>query len=224
MARYQLYSTAHKGLRRALFEATGEAGRCNPSSPEATAHLAATARRLLSFLDEHAAHEDRVLMPELAALAPELHAALREEHARGDGLQREVGALAARLDAAARGAAAERAALVGRLSEGLAQLTALHLLHMAREEREAQRVLAAHRDDVQLAALHGRILAAIPPARTAEWLALFLPAVSPPEQAGLLSGLRAAPVALRRSMAEVARATLGGQAYERAAAAAGLEP
>jgi hypothetical protein len=220
MERVDLFATVHKGLRAALFSTASHAGRTDFGQAADALALLAEARRLLGFLDEHARHEDEVLMPVLVRLAPELHADLQAEHARVDGLHREVETLAARLESAS---GVERAAVGRRLHERLLRLAAEHVHHMAREEVEANRVLWAHLDDAALGALHERILGSIPPARTAEWLALMLPAMSPPERAGLLGTLRArVPAPALDALVTPARAALGHEAWSRAAAAAGF--
>jgi hypothetical protein len=110
--RHDVFGTVHKGLRASLFATAALAGRTDFASAEEAEAARAAAARLVGFLDEHAAHEDAVLLPALEAFAPELHAELRTEHARTEGLQRDVEAIAARLGAAS---AAER---VSRLASG----------------------------------------------------------------------------------------------------------
>jgi hypothetical protein len=56
---------------------------------------------------------------------------------------------------------------------------------MKREEVEVNRLLWAHCTDAELLELHGRIVAAIPPARMEEWFALLLPAVNALERRAL---------------------------------------
>lgn len=53
------------------------------------------------------------------------------------------------------------------------------------------RMLWAHRNDEELQVIHERILARIAPSRTAEWLALMLPAMNISERAALIGELRA---------------------------------
>lgn len=218
--RVDLYGNVHKGLRAALFGTAALAGRTDFEHADEVQAAAAAVRRLLGFLDEHAAHEDAVVLPVLASLAPELHADLQAEHARLDGLQREVLALADRLPGAP---SPERLALGRRLHDRLFRLGAEHVQHMLREEQDATRVLWAHLDDAALGALHGRILGAIPPARMAEWLALMLPALSLPERTAVLAGLRArVPPAALHDLTAPARGELGATAWAVTAAAAGI--
>jgi hypothetical protein len=219
-SRPDLYGTVHKGLRASLFATAALAGRTDFTRPAEAGEVAAAVIRLLGFLDEHAAHEDAVVMPVLATIAPELHADLRSEHARTDGLHRELAALAPRLGGAS---ALERASLGRRLHDRLLRLAAEHVHHMQREEGDANRALWAHLDDAALAGLHGRVVGAIPPPRLAEWLALMLPAMSLPERAALLGGLRAqVPPSALAALVAPARVALGDEGWAHAAAAAGL--
>jgi hypothetical protein len=186
--RLDLFSSVHKGLRAALFETATLVARTDFADADAAGSVASRCVMTLRFLEEHAEHEDAVVMPELAALAPELHVALQSDHARTDGLQREIAQLLERL---ARANAAERVSLGRRVHDRIWALAAEHVRHMQREEQEAMRMLWAHRSDAELQALHGRVLARIAPPRTAEWLALMLPAMSVPERAALIGELRA---------------------------------
>ena len=186
--RFQLFTFVHKGLRAALFECAGLRARTDFEAPEESGAAARSVARLAGLLDEHAEHEDAVILPVVEALSPECFIALRAEHARTDGLQRDLVALAGRLVEAG---AAERPAIGRRLHDRTTVLVAEHLLHMQREEQEVQRLLWAHRTDDELRALEGQVLARMTPARRAEWLGLILPALSLPERAAFAG----APVA-----------------------------
>jgi hypothetical protein len=221
MARIDLFGTVHKGLRAELFGAVALAARTDFAAAPEAARVAAAARRLAGLLGEHAEHEDAVVLPELAALVPELHAAIAADHSRLEALHVEVVSLADRLERAA--TAAERDPVGRRLHDRLGRLAAEHLLHMRREEEEVLRALWAHRSDEALAILHGRILARIPPARMATWLAVILGAASLPEQARLVGSVRAAVA--DPAFAELtapARAALGEAGWRDVVRAAGV--
>jgi hypothetical protein len=185
-ARYDLFTAVHKGLRAAMFDAGALLGRTDFGDRGEALQAARAGERVLSLLDEHAAHEDAVVLPAVEALHPELFVALREEHARLDGLQRELAAFAARL---ARSEEAERASLGTRVHDRFGIAVAEQLRHMQREEHDVQRLLRAHCSDDELRAMHGRILARIPPPRSAEWLGIILPALSLPERVAVLGAL-----------------------------------
>lgn len=218
--RVDLYGAIHKGLRALMFETVGTVARTDFGRDEETGQALAAVERLLLFLEEHAGHEDDVVMPELQRLCPETYATLAHDHARTDGLAGEVGQVCARI----RGARGEQRVAMGRRLHGrLCALVAEHLRHMEREETDASRVLWAHLSDRQLKALEERIVADIPPARLADVLSLMLPAMSLPERAGLVADLRSKvpPQALDALLAP-ARAVLGRDGWERTEAAASL--
>jgi hypothetical protein len=185
--RYDLFTPVHKGLRAVLFETATLLARTDFATASEAAQAAGAVERAVAFLEEHAGHEDAVVLPAVEAIAPELFVALREDHARIDGLQRDLAALAARLGGATE---AERVAVGHRLHDRFGIIVAEHLLHMQREERDVQRRLCAHLGDDELRALHGRILGRIPPERSAEWLELIRPALSRPERAALADALQ----------------------------------
>jgi hypothetical protein len=187
MDRLDLFITIHKGLRSALFETTQQVARTDFHDPDASERTASAVRRLVGYLDEHAAHEDRVLMPVIAELSPPLFAELNADHSRVDGLQRELEGLADRLATASE---EERVSLGRRLYERIGKLVAEHMLHMDREETSANRLLWAHRTDEELRVLHLAILTSIPPARLVEYAKIMLPSVSPAERTALLGGLQ----------------------------------
>jgi hypothetical protein len=219
MTRMDLFGTVHKGLRAALYGAAAQVARTDFADDAETRGAVGATRALLELLEEHSRHEDAVIMPELARLCPVLHSELRDDHVRVDGLHRDTAALLERL---ASSAGAERASLGRRLHERLGALVAEHLRHMAREETEANRLLQANHDDAALAAMHGRILASIPPARMAEWLRVIVPSLSRPERVQVLGGLRAAvPPAAFAELTAAARAALGAEAWDATAIAAG---
>jgi hypothetical protein len=220
MTRVDVYRTVHKGIRATLFETAAAVGRTEFSDAQEAAAVATAVRRMLGFLDEHAEHEDAVLLPELARISPELFAEIEADHARTDGLQRELEGFVGRLEGANE---AERVALGARLHDRVPKLVAEHLRHMGREETEVNRALWANLTDAELDALHQRVVGAIPPARMAEWLELFLPAVTRSERAALIGGLRASvPPPVFDALVAPARAALGPARWETTAAAAGI--
>jgi iron-sulfur cluster repair protein YtfE (RIC family) len=189
MKRLELYTTVHKGLRSALFAAAERIARTNFADPAAAREVAGSLGFLLDLLDEHAHHEDEHIQPVYQRHSSELALTLAADHARVEGLGRELRAMATRLDSATD---VERVSLGRRIHERMNQFLAEHLQHMAREEGCGQRLLWAHLDDSQLGAMHGAILGSIPPARLSQWLGLMLPAASIPECVEVVGGLVAA--------------------------------
>jgi hypothetical protein len=211
MNRLDLYRTPHRAIRALLFGTTLQLARTD-FALEGEARLAVAAgERLLGFLHEHAAHEERVLMPEIERLSPETAAELRADHHRTAGLEREFAQLLSR---AALAGEAERVSLGARLNQRAALLTAEHLPHLEREEVLANRLLWAHRSDAELMLLHERVVADIPPARLAEWFEVILPAMSCSERAPIVAELLRAPESVFEIVTAPARRALGKAAWE----------
>lgn len=214
MERFDLYGGIHKGIRRTLYETAAALAATDFEDPAGCARARAALRRMLGYLDEHARHEDEVILPVLATLAPELFHDLRAEHARVDGLQRELEGLADRLEGAS---APERLSLGRRIEDRIGKLVAAQLMHLAREEGDANRILWAHRDDAQLLELQDRIVGGIAPERLSEWYGLAVPAMNPRERRALVADLRASlPAGLFEQVTAGARTELGEPAWRAA--------
>lgn len=146
-ARVDLCTPDHDGLRALLFDLAAAAARVDVERTEEVDALVTSVEHALELLDEHAAHEDRNLMPVLHALAPAVEAALAADHRLLDALQAEVAQAAYLLAATAPEARPPVAAHLCRL---LDTLIACHLAHMNREETDANQVLWAALDDAEL--------------------------------------------------------------------------
>jgi hypothetical protein len=176
-----LFTPIHKGLRKTLFETAIALGRTDFLSPQETAAAEKLVGECLTFLREHAEHEDRHVLPEIARLAPELAAAMAEEHPELERAAIAVDSLWPRL---APLGPEERQAMGYELQRRFQTLVAAQLRHMDREEREVNALFWARLDDRDIGALSRRIVVSIPPARLQEWQQqVLLPAWSAPERA-----------------------------------------
>jgi hypothetical protein len=211
MMRMDLYTTIHKGLRRALFAVAEEIARTDFGDAAQAERTLKSVRLLLTALDEHALHEDRVVMPAIAKVGPTVFAELQADHNRVGGLQREMEQL---LDRFATANADERLSLGQRLHEKMGRLVGEHMFHMDREETTANRLLQAHYTDEQLKALHVEILRGIPAERLCQMAELMLPAVTVQEQQAVLAGLQAVlpPEFFPRVQASANASNLQGEA------------
>lgn len=211
MTRFDLYVPVHKGLRALLFDAAALVARTEFSSPEEATGALTAVQDALRFLAAHIEHEDGVVMPEIARLAPELFADLQADHARVAGLETEIARLVERLRDAG---STERCALGRKLCERFTRLVAEHVVHMEREETLANRVLWAHLGDPELLALEGRIVGSIPHGELAGWMTLMLPAVSQSERVGLLARMSAVmPADVIARLTDEARWRIGPEAW-----------
>lgn len=164
--RLDVFTPIHKGLRRQLFETAIALGRTDFASPAETTAAEKLVTDCLTYLREHAEHEDRHVVPEIARLAPELAATLVEEHPELERAAIAVDSLWPRFAALGPD---ERIAMGAELGRRFQALVAMQLRHMDREEREVNAVLWAHLDDRDIGALSRRIVVSIPPARLVHW-------------------------------------------------------
>lgn len=164
--RLDVFTPIHKGLRRQLFETAIALGRTDFASAVETEAAQKLATDCLTYLREHAEHEDRHVVPEIARLAPELAATLAQEHPE---LERAAIAIDSLWPRFAPLGPEERTAMGAELARRFQAMVALQLRHMDREEREVNAVFWAHLDDRDLGALTRRIVASIPPARLRHW-------------------------------------------------------
>jgi hypothetical protein len=177
--RFDPFTPIHKGLRRKLFETAIDLGRTDFSSPEETAAAEAIVDECLTYLREHAEHEDRHVVPVIARLAPELAAIIAVEHPE---LERAAIAVHSLWPRFAPLGPEERSALGAELARRFQALVAMHLRHMDREEREVNAAFWAGMADRDIAAISQRIIAEIPPARLLHWQQqVLMPSWSAPE-------------------------------------------
>ena len=177
--RLDVFTPIHKGLRRQLFETAIALGRTDFASPVETEAAQKLVTDCLTYLREHAEHEDRHVVPEIARLAPELAATLADEHPE---LERAAIAIDSLWPRFAPLGPEERLAMGSELQRRFQALVAMQLRHMDREEREVNAVFWAHLDDRDLGALTRRIVVSIPPARLLHWQQeVLVPAWSPRE-------------------------------------------
>jgi hypothetical protein len=183
-----LYRDIHKGIRAELFGVTGEAGRVDPASVTARVALAGHVRRVVDTLEAHAGHEDAGVQPVLEDQLPGLAARIHDDHER---LARRTVALTELGDEAAESTGPSQAAAVHHLYLELAEFTGVYLAHQDVEERLVLPALRRAIGPQEILAIHGGIIASIPPDEMARSLAFMLPAMNIDGRAELLAGMRA---------------------------------
>lgn len=193
IARIDLYASIHKALRAQMMDALHAAGRVDVHD---SADLHALCQRVLSLSTacaSHLRHEDDHIHPALEMRAPGASRHAATEHAQQHVAIADLQKAAVCLGEAH--SATQRHACAQELYRKLNVFVAENLDHMLAEEVEHTPVLWACYSDDELHALHGRILAAIPPAENLATLRWLVPALPPAERARLLCTLRAnAPV------------------------------
>jgi hypothetical protein len=207
--RVDLYGTVHKGIRTRLFDLCVELARCDFGSRSEVGIALEAYHRTVGFLREHHEHEDRHVEPALAALAPDILATVRRQHAAADAMIAELDALAAAAEGNDPRAAG--AALLARYHRFLVD----YLEHMQAEETVVMPALWAKYSDQELGELRARVQGSIAPPRFAEWMEIMLPAMNLDERAGMLAGMKAnAPPPVFDAVSGVAARVLGASAWE----------
>jgi hypothetical protein len=183
-----LYKDIHKGIRVELFSVTTEAGRIDPSEDVARAALADHVADVVHLLSGHAEHEDAAIQPVLEARLPDLAERVEVDHLTLESRMDDLNEMAA--EAAAR-RVVDPSSKVHRLYLALASFTSDYLEHQDVEERVIMPALEAAVGIEDVVAIHGAILAHIPPDEMAQGLSVMLPAMNIDDRAALLGGMRA---------------------------------
>ena len=185
---FDLYRDIHKGIRADLFTVTSAAGYIDPSSRDARVGLAGEVSRLMSFLDDHAAHEDTHIEPAVERLLPEIAAQIDQDHRSFERRGELLVELA--MHAVDATAVAQRGC-VHRLYLELASFTSTYLAHQDIEERVIMPALDRALGVEGNLAIHGAILGSIPPEKMMESMQVMLPAMNVDDRTELLGGMAA---------------------------------
>jgi iron-sulfur cluster repair protein YtfE (RIC family) len=165
-SRVDLFSDIHKGLRKALFDLSVQAGAIDFAQPEELAHLAAAWGSVAAFLRCHTEHEDDYIFRLLdgtagARLLPD------EDHRDLDDLLDDLDGRLGALTAVPDPAAAVE------WYRDLNRYIAATLQHLHLEETVILPALWEVRSDEELSACRSAFLAATPPAVTATTMDLL---------------------------------------------------
>jgi hypothetical protein len=173
--RRDILTPIHKGLQLLMFETATALGRADFSSDAETSEARRAVERCLSFLHEHAQHEDHWIAPALGRLAPTMATLMADDHAQLERAAAEVAALGSRLASAD---AQARVDLGGDLRHRFDLLLSHHLRHMTWEERDVNAALWAGLSDAELDTLVAHVVTDAGPERMKEWDALVFPATN----------------------------------------------
>jgi len=178
--RYDMFTPIHKGLRRTMFETAMRLGRTDFSSLEDVAAAQRQVVLCMTYLREHAEHEDRHVLPRLAEIAPELAAELEAAHPQLEHAALDIECMGQRLAGLP---PAERESVGGEMLRRFHALIADQIRHMETEERKANAAFWNAVDDRSMADISKAIVSTIEPARMDEWKVIFAAALSPRELA-----------------------------------------
>jgi hemerythrin-like domain-containing protein len=183
--RWDIYGPVHKGLRHAHSQLITRLGQADYAGD--VRQLTADLRAHLAIAAKHLGHEETFIHAALEAAAPGSISALNQEHQQHRVRLAELGVMIEALESAAAGREAH-----GRmLYLAFAAFVAEDLEHMRHEETETWPLLCALFTDEQLADIEMRIIATLTPEDNIAMMRMMLPAMSPTERIGLLSGMKA---------------------------------
>ncbi len=221
-ARLDLYVSIHKAMRAFMADTLVKVGSIDVADASDRNAALAQLELLLDLCLAHLRHENDWVHSAIEARQPAGSRRIADEHVEHVDAIAELRAEAAALRVAS-AAEADRVAL--RLYRHLALFVAENFQHMHVEETAHNALLWQHYSDGELAALHGRILAAISPAEhvvVARWM---IPASTPAERARIVAGAKAQmPPEALLGMLGVVRPHIDDSGWAKLAAAAGVDP
>jgi Hemerythrin HHE cation binding domain len=186
--RFDLYRSAHKGVRKALFDAVTRIGAADCRDKEAAVAAAELARGIVALSRKHIGSETRFIHAAVEAREPGLMRAL--DHAHDDHAQQLDWLEATARDLEVAPTAASRVVIGARLYESLSQFVAAELSHMALEEQTVMPELWRLFSDEELMGMQQQIIQALGPDGLAMFLRPMLPAMNQAERGKMMDGLR----------------------------------
>ncbi|MRD48814.1 hemerythrin domain-containing protein [Caenimonas koreensis] len=218
--RVDMYAGIHKALRALMSDTLLALGRMDCDD---TLELADTTQRVLQLLDfcrSHLQHENDFVHTAIEARAPGASARIAHDH---EDHERHIAELAAVTTALLGVPAQARAARVQHLYRELALFIAENFKHMHVEETAHNAVLWARYSDAELEAIHGALVASIPPEEMMFVLRWLVPFMNPAERAEMLKDMRLhAPAAAFEGALAVVRPHLTPREWEKLANALSL--
>jgi hypothetical protein len=207
IARYDIYSRVHKGLRKALFDFAYLAGRTEYADAAERARLKAQAAETIHFLIHHGHIEDSYHLQLLEASLPGSTEHDIHEHER---IHDEVFGLQLALDAIEDCATPEECRLAG--EEYYLRVNAFiadYLTHMHHEEMTMAPLFIEHCTQEKLQAMIGSITANASPADAMIMLRYTVPAIDQAERAMFVGNIKqVAPAPAFEAVMQTIRPTL----------------
>jgi len=211
--RRDFYAPIHKALRLFMTRALCTVGSTDPRDAQEVRASLDLLRRLLALCESHLKHENEFVHPALERARIGSTARVAGEHEHHVEAIADLRDLAALVADSSEGA---RAGALSRLYRTLALFVADNFHHMHVEETAHNAVLWAAYCDDELDAIEHALVASIPPAEMFEALHWFLPALSAPERAGMLGGMKQGmPPEPFRAVLDVAQRTLSPREHAR---------
>lgn len=187
--RHDPYGAVHKGIRAAHMRCLVAIGAADPASDAGIDRLAREIADHLAMCHTHLQDEDSFLHTALERRRPGASAHAAEDH---DDHQRSFVELDALLSQVVSALPSARPDALAQLYRRFARFVADDLLHMDHEEHVLLPDLQAAFTDLELQAIEGQIIAAIPADRMAMFLDAMMDGLPQPEVSALLGAMQAA--------------------------------
>lgn len=220
--RMDLYGPIHKALRQFMSHTLQRVGAMDVHDDEERGQVLDGVAALLGFMRSHVAHENDFIHTAIEARRPGAARHTADDHLlHGDA----IGNLEDETAALRVANAAHRATLAQRLYRHLAEFIGENLVHMHIEETQNNATLWALYDDGEIAAIHERLLASVPPAEMAlvtRWMAASL---NMQELSGMFCDMQQkAPAPAFEALLSIARSQLDDRRWAQLARALGRPP
>lgn len=220
--RADLYLGIHKALRALMADVLVAVGRMDPADESEFDWVSSRVLQLAEVCTDHLTHENQFLHPALEFFQPGASERVEQEHLAHEAAITRLRDAVQQMRACA-GASRERAALA--LYRQLALFVADNFQHMHVEETAHNQVLWAHYSDAELHALHGRLVASIPPQDMLFTLRWMIPAMTPAERLQVLGDMRAhAPAPAFAAALDVVQPHLDLRGWAKLSQGLGLAP
>ncbi len=201
--RVDIYRDIHRALRAYMTDTLVCVARLDGDDVGEVATVLSQVRALMDFCAGHLEHENNFVHTAIEVRRPGGARATADDHLEHEQAIEALRSLAAAVETSA---GTVRAATIKRLHDRLAVFIGENLIHMHVEETQNNAALWAIYTDAELNALHDSIVASLAPAETAVVMRWMIPAISPAERLGLLSGMRDhAPAAVFEGVMAIAR-------------------
>ena len=220
--RLDFYTPIHKALRLFMTRVLSHVGMLDVTDAEERERVLDELDALLRQMRAHLQHENDFVHTAIEARCAGASRQVAAEH------EQHLDAIADLEDESRALRLAKpgcRPGLALSLYRHLSAFVAENLQHMLVEERQHNALLWSLYGDDELAALHDRLMASIPPAEMAETLRWLAPALTPQELASLFGEMqRKAPADAVRPMLDLTRGLLAAPRWDKLALALGLTP
>jgi hypothetical protein len=197
-----VYVNAHKGLRSFITNFSYKTGSTDWNEMSEVKSLQSDWQKLLMLVNSHHNHEERFIHPSLARISPGGDRSYEAEH---HALMSVLTDLDTHFNSLMHdgGPKAKRAEIGLEFYRGLNLFYAQFLLHLNREEVEAERSLHSLCTPEDIMAMVGELIGSIPPDELMLWIDLMVPAMNMPECAEFLGIMKAgAPPEAFNTLAE----------------------